>query len=65
MSASSESLVEHMGDAIRDGAWMTGYPEVISKKCGSVRIGDHPFGTPKPSLGWRDQYIAALAPGDL
>jgi hypothetical protein len=54
-----------MGDAIRDGAWMTGYPEVISKKCGSVRIGDHPFGTPKPSLGWRDQYIAALAPGDL
>jgi hypothetical protein len=37
------------------------YPQ----KCGSVRFGDDPFGTPKPSLGWQDEYIAALAAGDL
>ena len=58
-------LTRSSGSTLLSSCRITANPEVISIKCGSVRIGDHPFGTPKPSLGWRDQYIAALAPGDL
>ena len=37
--------IEHYSD-FRSSGGMTAYPEVIPKKCGSVRMGDNPPGTP-------------------
>jgi hypothetical protein len=37
----------------------------VAPKRRHFRVADHPFGTPKPSLGWRAEHIAALARADL
>jgi hypothetical protein len=56
----------------QDCAWMAGHPEVIPKKCGSVRIGDNTFAinrqccmvSSSPNLrGLEEHATAALATG--
>jgi hypothetical protein len=42
----ARSIVPQNGSS----GWITGHPEVIPRKCGSVRIGDQPLGTPLSCL---------------